>query len=390
VTLARRPWLKTAALSGAILAMLGGLLWIFWESFYEFSINPQRPFLTSRRPSTPDYADPASWAALPGRMDSADLTPQGPGGQPAAPPAVDVFFVHPTTADDADKWNLNWRYKPARRVDEIALPNLAAAFAEGARLYAPYYRQATQYAFRSRSEDSRMARRFAFEDVRRAFRHYLSQWNGGRPFFLVGAGQGGLHAAGILQNEIAGTEAQERLIAAYIVGAAIPGDLFADGPLQAVPPCRSPDATGCVAAWAAFPWGANARALNDRAVMWRNEDLRPVGERPLLCVNPLSWRMDEAPVMQENNRGSLPISERPEARLPALASGAAGAHCVDGVLRVDRPADRRLRRDLLPGRPYNLLDVALFYASIRENVRTRQAAFFHDRDSRQVLRERQE
>ncbi|MFW6027855.1 MAG: DUF3089 domain-containing protein [bacterium] len=383
MTPARRPWLKTAALSGAILAVLGGaVVWIFWTSIYELSINPQRPFLTGDPAPAPDYADPQAWAAFPGRMDSADLTPLAPAMGPAAPPAADVFFVHPTTAAEDDAWNLSWRTRPARRVDRIALPNLAAAFNAGTRLYAPYYRQATQYTFRTRSDDSRMARRFAYDDVRRAFRHFLTRLNENRPFFLVGTGQGALHAAGLLQDLVIGTEAQERLIAAYIIGAALPADLFEDGPLAALPPCRSPRDTGCVAAWAAFPWGASARSLSDRALIWENGELTAVEERPLLCVNPLSWRMDGAPVMQENNPGSLPVSARPGGRLPPLVARAAGAHCTDGILRVDRPSDARLRRDLLPGRPHNLLDVALFYASIRDNVRTRQAAFFEDRKRR--------
>lgn len=387
MTLRRRFWLKVAALSSALILLPAGLLlWLFWTSLYELSINPQRPFLTSKPPPAPDYAGPEAWAALPGRLDSADLVPPGLETARARPPAVDVLFIHPTTAADDDRWNLNWQFRPARRVKRIALPNLAGAFAEGTRLYAPHYRQATQYAFHTRSEDSRLARRFAYDDVRRAFRHYLSEWNAGRPFILVGAGQGGLHAAGLLEELVAGTELQERLVAAYIVGAAIPADLFGSARSRGLGPCGSPDATGCVAAWAALPWGASPRRLSDRALIWRNGKLEPVEDRPLLCVNPLSWRMDEAPVMQENNRGSLPIGRLRGARLPPLVPAAAGAHCVDGILRVDRPADGRLRRELLPGRPHNLLDVALFYDSIRNNVQTRQAAFFHDRKPKPLTR----
>lgn len=387
VTLTRRFWLKTAAISGIVLLVLGGLLlWLFWDSAYELSINPRQPFLTVEPPKAPDYAEPAAWAALPGRMDSADLVPHTMAPGPAAPPQADVFFIHPTTKADDNGWNLSYRHEPAKRVDRIALPNLAAAFAHNTRLFAPRYRQATQYAFRNRNEDSRLAYRFAYDDLRRAFRHYLSEWNAGRPFFLVGTGQGGLHAAGLLQEMILETDVAGRLIAVYIIGTAVPQDLFEEGALRGVQPCRTPESTGCVAAWSAFPWGASAKKLNDRAMIWENGELVALEGRQPVCVNPLSWRMDGVPVMRENNGGSLPVGRRWGVRLPALVAHAAGAHCVDGILRVDRPTDGRLRRDLLPGRPHNLLDAALFFDSIQTNLRTRQRAFLKNGGARAASR----
>src|SRR5437868_1037060 len=52
----------------------------------------------------PDYADAASWAALPAKPRLAGDVPQGVAPPPKDPP-VDVFFIHPTGYMNGADWN---------------------------------------------------------------------------------------------------------------------------------------------------------------------------------------------------------------------------------------------------------------------------------------------
>ena len=63
----------------------------------------QTPYVLTTRwkdapvPAAADYADPASWSALPSRFDAADLVPRKSLLQDSQANAkADVFFIHPT------------------------------------------------------------------------------------------------------------------------------------------------------------------------------------------------------------------------------------------------------------------------------------------------------
>jgi hypothetical protein len=51
------------------------------------------PFEESTPPPVPDYADPASWSALPDRADFADFSPEGLADEQASARA-DVFYMN--------------------------------------------------------------------------------------------------------------------------------------------------------------------------------------------------------------------------------------------------------------------------------------------------------
>ncbi|MEN9704078.1 MAG: hypothetical protein RLZZ209_1506 [Bacteroidota bacterium] len=62
----------------------------------------QTPYVLTTRwkdapvPAAADYADPASWSALPNRFDAADLVPRKSLFQDnQANAKADVFFIHP-------------------------------------------------------------------------------------------------------------------------------------------------------------------------------------------------------------------------------------------------------------------------------------------------------
>lgn len=353
---------------GVVLAVIAVALYVFRDQVMNFTLDPSQPFAAVPAPPNPDYGSDDAWAALPGRMDGSDLAPRN---APSAPvelhEQVDVFFIHPTTFASSKGWNAPINGEAAQTVKTVILPNQASAFAAAGRVFAPHYRQATLYSFRTRGDDARRARTLAYRDVRRAFRNYLRFRAGRRPFILAGEGQGALHALGLLQDEIAGTRVQDRLIAAYLIGHPVPLDLFADA-LYQIEPCRNASQTGCVVAWSAYPQNADAVALTERSLVWESGRLNTVGERPILCINPLSWAMDEIPALAARHLGALPLGRYMGADLPALTPLATGAQCVGGILRLDRTVTELEDETLYAGRPHHQLGINAVYANIRINA----------------------
>jgi hypothetical protein len=68
-------------------------------------LDPEQKFSAGHTPASSDYSQPAGWAVLPDRGDSADaLASIGVIDQPASA-AANVFFIHPTEYFDTANWN---------------------------------------------------------------------------------------------------------------------------------------------------------------------------------------------------------------------------------------------------------------------------------------------
>ncbi len=66
---------------------------------------PSTAFKDTPQPPAPDYANRASWGALPDMQDATDVSPPGVPLADAETAPVDVFFVHPTTFFSNSAWN---------------------------------------------------------------------------------------------------------------------------------------------------------------------------------------------------------------------------------------------------------------------------------------------
>ena len=122
--------------------------------------------------------------------------------------------------------------KADRQFDDVMAPNYVGPFVSVGRVFAPRYRQASLYSLTTLREDAREARQFAYGDVRQAFRWYVANDNGGRPFVLVGVEQGGTLGLRLLAEEIApNPELRRRLVVAYLQDTVAPADR------PPIPPC---------------------------------------------------------------------------------------------------------------------------------------------------------
>ncbi|HEX4376182.1 MAG TPA: DUF3089 domain-containing protein [Steroidobacteraceae bacterium] len=331
-------------------------------------------------PPAPDYSRSTSWAAWPGRAGGADVIPAGAGNHGGARvtaaasaattggrATADVFFIHPTTYL-SDRTS-NARYDEAGQTSEL-IERSVLRFQASA--FNGCCRQAALKAFFQKDDTAdATALDLAYDDVQRAFDYYIEHENHGRPFILAGHSQGSLHALRLLQERIAGTPLQRRLVAAYIVGYEVPSAISAAG----VPICETRTQTGCVISWNTVKPGAVESAHRGTRLVWLDGRYQRVGNQRIVCINPLDWSADSN-ADATLNLGSLP-GVRPAEQLRPLETALTGARCVEGDLTVDIPFSRRRGfADMLTlFGSYHIYDYSLFYANIRENAEERVAAY---------------
>jgi len=320
-------------------------------------------------PPAPDYSRPESWAAYPGKTRAALVAVSG-ATAPTEVPSVDVFFVHPTTDLSIGVDNAAFDAPgPAGRVD-LVLRNQTSVLNARCRIYVPRYRQASLQAIRGKGKTALAAQELAYQDVARAFDAFLASI-GERPFVLASHSQGSRHMLRLLQERVVGNALQQRLIVAYVVGVSLPREIEKLG----LPICRSADQVRCVVSWNSVAAGHDDPERRQRTLIWWQGRYQPIAGHALVCVNPLSWRLDDG-VPPSANYGALPKGEI-DGPLPALIPSVTGARCLDGLLTVALRADvaRPFSNVLTAFGSYHVFDYNLFYLNIRQNVAERIASY---------------
>ncbi|MFN3835173.1 MAG: DUF3089 domain-containing protein [Glycocaulis sp.] len=366
-TAAKRPGTLMVMIwaAGACVLVLAGIAaWIMRDQVYSAYLDPGVPFQTYTPPEAPDYAQSGSWAVRP---FLAVLEEDEPA----------VFFIHPTVYDGGDHWNTpHDRISHGEALGRLYLPNFAGPFAANAAIFAPRYRSASLYVFLNNREDGLQARRLAYGDVRRAFRQFLSDIGPDRAFIIAGVEQGALHGLGLLIDEIAPDEAlTSRLAVAYLTEFPVLGALFS-GPLEAIPLCAGPEDVRCVVTFT--PVRANEReridALTERSSTWSGPgEFALTGGQALACVNPLGWMAGEDPVSARQHRGGAAAEGLQLGERPSPLANQTGAQCRNGLLIIEQPRSRTLRRpsrlaEVRRAPPFNL-----FYADIEADAERRLA-----------------
>ena len=212
------------------------------------------------------YADDAHWLCKPGiaadacRVDldatavAADGTVEVEPHEAADDPAVDCFYVYPTTSRDP---GVNSDLVPGEGEEIVTVRNQVARLSSTCRIFAPVYRQVTLAGIsgggdRGSSDDPRA---IAYGDVVDAFRHYVVAESDGRGFVLLGHSQGAGLITRLIQDEIEGEpRLRDRLVAAYILGSSVqvPEGEVVGGSFTEVPLCEAEDQTGCVVTYSSY------------------------------------------------------------------------------------------------------------------------------------------
>ena len=365
----RGSHLTSLALALGSLALAPGCAWLI-----EAALVPSVRFDPADAPPAPDYTQRGAWAARPDVDDLADVTPQGEHYLQAAASA-DVFFVHPTTYYSNASWNQPLDDDDVNELtDDAVLRNQASVFNSSAAVWAPRYRQATLGVFvTDRHEDADGAMELAYGDVEAAFDEFLAQrGDPQRPFILASHSQGSYHAYRLLATRIDGDAAlRERLVAAYLIGVALPDDVFTRA-LEHVGVCRSAGETGCVITYNSLTEDADTERLFGRSYVHYPGGYESNEGKTLTCVNPLTWATDEQRADASLNLGGVRFLDDDDH--PAPDPALTGATCAGGLLEVDEVSDKDYTRALGITGNYHIVDYSLFYMNLRRNAEERTQA----------------
>ncbi len=280
---------------------------------------------------------------------------------------VDVFIVAPTV-DTISESNaaITPKYK---QIFRNAMNQQQAIYAKTARIYAPYYRQASikVYAMDDLSEREE-AMRNAYLDVAAAFKYYLEHKNNGRPLILAGFSQGGDMCYRLLKdfyggNSESAVKLRENLIAVYAIGWCMTEDMISAYP-QIVPAKGETD-TGVVVSYEC----ENGKVTDSIII---------AAGKKAVSINPLNWKCDSTVAPASLNKGTVTQDSRTGAIL-SVEPGKYGAYIdpqrgclvVTGIDTAKYPPVL----DIFPDGCLHLYDNFLFFVNLQENVQKRTESF---------------
>ena len=332
------------------------------------SATPQGHFEAAAAGSGPDYSDPSNWIARPGEPnDPSTWLPDGVSNAESG--NASVFYIHPTTYLERDRWNAP--LQPGGETEfrtRLFVQSQASVFNAAGQVWAPRYRQAAYGAFLLDSSDARSALDLAYADVAAAFDEFIRQ-NPDGPIILAAHSQGALHLERLLKEKIAGKPIANRIVAAYVVG--WPISTTADLPALGLPACTAADQAGCILSWMSFGEPANPDLVlssYEHSSGFLGKDRE---RADMLCVNPLTGTKDGA-ARATNNPGTLvPNADLTTA---SMVSGRVGARCDKGLLLLNGEIPA-LGPFVLPGNNYHVYDYALFWQAIRQDAERRLKAW---------------
>lgn len=338
------------------------------------------------------YADDAVWMCRGGIVDDlclndldatavfADGTTEVRPHEVATDPAVDCFYVYPTTSQDQAS---NSDFEPANDDELSTTLNQAARLTGACRVFAPIYRQVTIPALFNQVDVAPDARDIAYADVVDSFRHFIANDSDGRPFVLVGHSQGAGILSAMIAAEIDGEPLlRDRMVSAILLGAGVAPDEY-----DSIPVCESADQVNCVVSYSSF---------RDTAPPVTGSFFGQAGEGPAICVNPVDPAGDAAisqPYFRASangllgGAGAMPFDEgveAPEITTPFVTyPDMITVRCVDdgtygylelSITSADGPRTDDIGGDLTPEWGMHLVDANVAMGDLVELVRTQSAS----------------
>lgn len=351
-----------SALAFICAVLLIGTAWYYRDDLFQTIYDPGQPFQTYTPPASPNYALEDSWLLRP----DPSIDPINADG------AGDVFVVAPTIYLGGKHWNAPLqKVRTQLSFTQTVLPNYVIPYTSAGRVYAPAYRQASLYSFLTNREDAQAAQKFAYADVKRAFDVFLSENPPERPIVLVGHGQGGLHVQRLLQEYFAGQRG-EKLAVAYIIDHPLMMETI-DNHFPNLQPCEDAEDSGCTVAFGAFlpKETTMARQFVGKTMVWEGSNLESVSGRPLLCTNPLLWQRTNDYAPARLHLGGVAAEGLDLETLPAPSPKQTGAQCMDGVLVIEKPKQKSLRKPSRFGGKFRTPPFNLFYEDLRVDAARR-------------------
>ena len=202
-------------------------------------------------------------------------------------PPIDCFYVYPTVSDETTG-NSDLMIQDTER--SIALYQVSR-YSQDCRMYAPMYRQVTLAGAGlpgTSGSASKANPALGVADVEAALKTYLSRYNHGRGFVLIGHSQG----SGVLEAVIAKMvdphpAVRRHLLSAILLGGnvLVKGNTGIGGDFKHIPACRGDAQLGCVIAFSTFDQSVPPDSLFGR-IGNLNLGPKPAKGDQVLCTNP--------------------------------------------------------------------------------------------------------
>jgi hypothetical protein len=288
-----------------------------------------------------DYSQQSSWLVLP--KDNASH-------------AVDVFYAYPTVYQGKGVQDI---FDPAQKeASLVPVRTQASVFSDSANIYVPFYRQVGKSGF-SDAETLDANLQIGEEDLKQALLYYLEHYNNGRPFFIAGHSQGSSTLISLLRKIWGSTGAEDRMLAAYLMGFSITQDDMEANP--AIRMSTGPEDTGCFIAYNSMRDG-----VQDQSIQILSN---------AVVTNPLSWvssAYNGAYVDASENLGAVFFSE--DGFEPRHYEHFTSAQVKDRGLVCEISDESVLSSYPVEG-IYHPDDYSLFYENIRQNIKDRVARY---------------
>lgn len=147
--------------------------------------------------------------------------------------AADVFYVYPTVstisfADNDSSWFADISQAEVREEANGNQRFNKMLYGEY-NFYAPYYRQMIFEAYQQPAPVLDSLAQIAAKDVNDAFQYYMTHYNHGRPFFLMGHSQGSQVLIELLKKGMT-AEQRQLMVAAYCIGYHVTAENLAEYP----------------------------------------------------------------------------------------------------------------------------------------------------------------
>ena len=274
---------------------------------------------------------------------------------------ADLFFVCPTV-DMGKNGNFNSDITDEKYRESFdgATNMELGIYDDVARIYAPYYRQATFPVYSLEKEEQEIYLSFAYQDVKNAFIYYAEHTDPTRPLILAGFSQGADLIIRLIKDLFDDPAYQRRLVGAYAVGWKLTEEEVAE--YQHVVPAKGETDTGVVISF-------NSEDKDITSSLIVGEDERTYS------INPLNWKTTSEIADKTMNKGACftDYSGNIKEEIPELT----GAYIDEkrGTLKVTDISKKDYPGKLFEDGIYHLYDYQFFYRNLQENVEKRLSAY---------------
>lgn len=302
-------------------------------------------------PQEPDYSKENMWYRTEGMSTDKE---------------VDVFYVTPTCVWSWQDSTGNTIYymdteNPGQRAATDVSTRLGyELFRKSCNFFSPYYRQITMECWFGSEEEIERKYAVAHNDILKAFRYYMDNLNGGRPFFLAGHSQGAKAIIRLIEESL--TEEQySRLIAGYAFGFGISRE-----ELEKYPHLKPAEGSGDCGVTVCYNSVSAPEAIS------------PAFKDNAVCINPVNWMTDGTYAPASLNEGSVFFHS--DGHSDTLFN-TVGARLLPemNVVQVDGLDDEDYYipsiGKIFPKGNYHVQEINLYFLNLQENIAERSEAY---------------